>query len=448
MVHFLELIYFLFLLKAILRCLYFWQIKEYRFDRFRTFLSSSNSRRFFLPTKSFLKPKLTLKVFILTYLSLYFSVLILRLNQQVIVPIAAYLFTPLTTTVAVIILMPLTTLVYTFIIFLAKLKLKLLHQHLTVIGITGSFGKTSTKEILTHLLSAKYLACKTPATKNTAIGVALTILKTLKTDHQYFVVEMGAYKKGEIKQICQLTKPQIGILTGITKQHLSLFGNLENLIQAKYELIKALPSNGLAIFNGHNPQSSRLAKLTKSVKTITYQFPEIKYQTNLIGDFQQLNIQAAITAAKHLNIPSKIIKNKLTTIPAFTTAVTAKTGLHQAKIINDSYNSNPEGFKALINHVKQIKAKTKILITPGIIELGKDSKAIHSKLIKLSEAVFDHVFITKPDLRYLVSTKTKLHSDYRQLLKELKPKLNSNCLILLEGRLPQKFIIRLCQNQS
>lgn len=222
MVHIIELIYFAILLKAILRCLYFWQLKEYRLDRFRLLLSTSDIKRFFLPTKSLLRPKLTIKVFILAYLSLYFSFQFLRFFPQTIGPFLAYLAIPLSVSISVILLMPLTGFIYDFFIFMAKLKLRLFHKRLTVIGITGSFGKTATKEILAHLLSAKYQVCKTPATKNTAIGVALTILKNLKKHHQYFVVEMGAYKKGEIKQICQLVKPQVGILTGITEQHLGL----------------------------------------------------------------------------------------------------------------------------------------------------------------------------------------------------------------------------------
>ena len=447
MVHIIELIFFAFLIKAILRCLYFWQLKEYRFDRFVSFIKTSERRRFFVPTKSFLRPRLTIKALVLAYLSLYFSFQILRFTPQAVGPIAAFLLMPLITSLSVIILMPLTGFVYDFIIWLSKLKLRLLHSKLTVIGITGSYGKTSTKEILAHLLSTKFKVCKTPATRNTAIGVAITILKDLKKHHQYFVVEMGAYKKGEIKQICQMVKPKIGILTGITKQHLGLFGNFDKLLQAKYELIESLPSSGLAVINIHNQYSTQLALKTKHVKVKTYQYPQTQSNTNLIGDFQQLNIQAAVTAAKHLKVSRGPIKKSLLNIPHFKTAITQKIGFNKVQIIDDSYNSNPEGFKALIEFAKQKIVKTKILITPGMIELGKSSKEIHLKLFKKAETVFDQIYVTKEDLNFLTSKKTKLEPNLNKLLNLIKPKLNPNTLVLLEGRLPAKFIKTLCQHQ-
>jgi UDP-N-acetylmuramoyl-tripeptide--D-alanyl-D-alanine ligase len=448
MVHFLELAYFLLVIKAILRCLYFWQLKEYRLDRFRSFLTTSEVKRFLLPTRFFLRPRLTLKAFILTWLAFYFSFQILKFDIQSIAVFATYLLIPLTSSLAVLALTPITSLAYWLIIMLAKIKLQLFHQPLQVIGITGSFGKTSTKEILAHLLSVKYSVCKTPATRNTAIGIALTILKDLKKDHQFFVIEMGAYKKGEIKQICRLVKPSYGILTGITKQHLSLFGSLDKIIEAKYELIQSLPASGLAIVNADNPHSFKLSKQTKSVKVKTYLKPKTKYQTNLIGHYQQLNIQAAIVLARHLNINLKALRVKLTSVPSFKTAVTSKIGLNKALIINDSYNSNPEGFKALIDYAKTQPTKTKILITSGIIELGADSNKIHQELISLAETVFDQVIITKKDLSFLASNKTTIETNHKKLYNYLKQKLDSNTLVLLESRLPQKLIVQLWLNQS
>ena len=446
MVHFIELLFFLFVFKAILRCLYFWQLKEYRIDRFTYFIKSSEFIKFLLPVKSLLRPKFTLKIILLTIVSLNLSFQILKSTPQQVGPFLAYFLVPVYTSLGIITLMPFTSLFYQLIIWLAKIKLKQLSKNLTVIGITGSYGKTSTKEILAHLLSVKFQVCKTPATKNTSIGVALTILKSLSKSHQVFIVEMGAYKKGEIKQICQLVKPQIGILTGITKQHLGLFGNFDNLKKAKLELIQSLPANGLAVINTHNIETKKIVNQIKSVKVVPYQMPKTKLQTNLIGNYQQLNIQAAATVAKHLKIPIKLIQNQLLGVPKFITAVTTKTGLNQAQVIDDSYNSNPEGFKNMINLAKVHKARNKILITPGIIELGQESKKIHQQLFKQAETVFDQIFVTKKDLSYLTSKKTKLETNYQKLLKKLKP--NSDTLILIEGRQPTKFIKTLCQNQS
>lgn len=456
MVHFLELVFFLLILKAILRCLYFWQLKEYRWDRFREFLKTSQARQYFLPTRWLLKPKPTLKIFLLIYLSFYFTILILRLPNLLIVPLIAYLVIPLTVTFAVFLLKPLTDLVIDAIILLAKLKMKLMPKSLKVIGVTGSYGKTSTKEILAHLLAAKHQVCKTQGTDNTAIGVAKTVLKNLKKSHQFFVVEMGAYKQGEIKQICKIVKPSIAVLTGITQQHLGLFGSLEKIIKTKYELIEALPQDGLAVFNGDDQRVLSLAKKTKHSKTITYHQSKTPYQTNLLGDYQQTNIQAAVTVAKKLGISPSTIKTRLKNIPSFKTTITLKRGINKAIIFDDTYNANPQGFKAAIKYLKTQKAAYKILITSGIIELGQETEKIHQQLAQQAMQVFNEIIITKQDIADIFlavqpkKSKTKIvfQPNYRKLTQYLKTMLKSQTAVLLESRLPQRFINHLCQNPS
>lgn len=446
MIHLIEVSYFLILLTAILRCLYFWQLKEYRLDRFKDFLSTSQRLQFFLPSKHFFRPKLTLKIILLGYLSVYFSVLIINFfPQQLLALIIAFILTPVTTSLSVLLIKPISDMFIDLLIFLAKLKMKLMPKSQTVIGITGSFGKTSTKEILSHVLSAKFKVCKTLGTNNTAIGVALTVLKQLKKSHQYFVVEMGAYKKGEIKAICKIVKPKIAIITGITDQHLSLFGSRENLIQAKSELLLVLPAKSPAFFNGQNPVTKKLAQNFPHLQTILYQYPKKKHKTNLLGDYQQLNLQAAYLVALKLKLPSKIIASRFTNIPAFKTMLVKKIGLNQAAIIDDSYNANPEGFKAVINYVKTLNYSQKILITSGMIELGFASQKHHQEIGKLAQSVFNQVLVTKPDVAAFFP-QVQLEPDPGKILKKLK--LNSQTLVLLEGRLPEKFILSLCPNQS
>ena len=446
MIHLIEVSYFLILLTAILRCLYFWQLKEYRWDRFKDFLTTSSRLQFFLPTKYFFRPKLTLKIILLGYLSGYFSILIMKFfPHQFLGPILAFFLAPVSVSLAVLLIKPATDIIIDLIIFLAKLKMRLMPKNQTVIGITGSFAKTSTKEILSHVLRTKFKVCQTLGTNNTAVGVALTVLKQLKTFHQYFVVEMGAYKKGEIKAICQIVKPKIAIITGITDQHFSLFGSQENLIQAKSELHLALPTKSLAFFNGQNPITKKLANQFPHLNTISYYFPKNKLKTNLLGDYQQLNLQAAYLVALKLKVPSKIIASRFTNIPVFKTMLVKKIGLQQAAIIDDSYNANPEGFKAALNYIKTLNYPQKILITSGMIELGSASQKHHQEVGKLAQAIFNQVFVTKPEVAEFFPT-AQVELDPRQILKKLK--LNSQALVLLEGRLPKKFILSLCPNQS
>lgn len=417
MVHWLELIYFLILLEALLRCLYFWQLKEYRWDRFREFLKTSEAKRYFLPGRNFLRPRLTLKIVLLFLFGLVLS--------RQFVWWLGYLLVPVTTAFLAAAFSPISDLVKWIVVLLAKLKLLFWHRRLLVIGITGSYGKTSTKEILAHVLAAKFMVAKTPETNNTLIGVAKAVLK-LKPATEIFVVEMGAYKIGEIAAICRLVKPKIGILTGINQQHLGLFGSQEKIIQAKSELLRALPKNGLAVVNGESQLARRAARgINAGVKY----YQAGSYPTNLLGAHQQLNIAAAMIVAKYLGVD----KFNLTDIPRFKTALTRVTGLNGAVIINDSYNSNPDGFLAAIALAKTIPARKKVLISPGIIELGRASKEVHARLRLAAAAVFDQVHITKNET---------------QLLKKLKTMLTKNHLLLIEGRFSAKFIRTVCLKQS
>lgn len=421
MVHWIEIIYLLILLQALGRCLYYWQLKEYRLDRFR----EVGWRRYCLPSRRWLFPRLTVKIFLLYYLSVYLSVSLINiLPWQWAGPVLAYGLAPVTAAASVGWLTPLSNSLKIFFVLAAKLKLRLGHRRLLVIGVTGSYGKTSTKEILAHILSARFKVAKTRGTENTLMGVAKTVLFNLPCRSQVLVAEMGAYQIGEIASICRLVRPRIGILTGINQQHLALFGSQENIIKAKSELLQALPKNGLAVINGVNPLTKKLT----APAPVKYYRPG-KLKTNLLGNHQQLNISAAVTAARYLGINHF----RLNDIPVFKTAITKCRGVNGATVINDSYNSNPDGFLAAVTLAKTTPAAKKILISPGIIELGKETEAVHRRLAAAAKKVFDQVLIGKKEAF---------------LLKQLSTTLTKNHLLLIEGRFSPKFIHRLCLNQS
>ena len=175
---------------------------------------------------------------------------------------------PLIVSLVVLSFQPLAALGRNQIIKRAKEKRAVFHN-LLVIGITGSYGKTSTKEFLYTILVEKFGAEKVLKTKehqNSEVGISQCILNDLKPGHEVFICEMGAYGLGGIKLLCDIAKPKIGILTGINEQHMATFGSQENIIRAKYELIEALPKDGLAIFNGDNEYCFELYKKTRKPK--------------------------------------------------------------------------------------------------------------------------------------------------------------------------------------
>ncbi|MDZ4284335.1 MAG: Mur ligase family protein, partial [Patescibacteria group bacterium] len=135
---------------------------------------------------------------------------------------------------------------------------RLSFENLLVIGITGSYGKTSTKEFLATILSRHFRVAKVPDHINSDIALACYLLRELNDTHEVLVAEMGAYRQGEIRRLAAVLRPQIGILTGINEQHIALFGGIEKTKAAKYELIESLPEKGLAIFNADSPGSREL----------------------------------------------------------------------------------------------------------------------------------------------------------------------------------------------
>jgi len=433
-------LYYLLALQAVWRVLYFWQLKEYRLDRFKEFLTSGEANQYFLPSRYLLRPKLTPKILLLAVLVL--------LPALWLPPLAYYLLIPFLAVLAVIVLMPFTSFSKLIIINLAAGKLAHYRSNLTVIGITGSYGKTATKTILTHLLAAKYPVLSTSGTVNTPIGVAQAILRKLNPSHRFFIVEMGAYKRGEITAICNLVRPSIGILTGISKQHLELFGSFDNLMKAKFELLAALPKSGLAIVNGEDENSYALGNKLKGPTVKFYRQPKKAYDTNLLGDWQQLNIAAAAAAAKHFGLSDSQIKKRLKTVPEFITGLKQQPGLNGALVVNSTYNANPAGFAALIDYAGKLNKDRKILVTSGIIELGQESETIHADLGAKANLVFDSIIVTKKSLLQPFGPKASYLPPTPKLLNWLRGQVDGQTAIVLLSRLPQSLIQSIWQNQS
>lgn len=309
------------------------------------------------------------------------------------------------------------------IILLAKIKL-LFYPKLMVIGITGSYGKTSVKEILNHLLESDYQVLKTPESYNTPLGIAKIILFQLNRRHKIFIVEMGAYHIGDIKNMCRFVHPKFGILTAIGKQHLERFGSQENIIKAKSELLESLPSNGFAIINGDNHYCLEVARKQKTDKILyaTHSQTNLKlknenikfltalniksgqsgssfeirnggevlsFQTKLLGVHNISNILAAICLGRELNISWDKIKTSVSTIPAIPHRLQVISGANNTTVIDDAYNANPDSVRAALEVLKSFVSKRKIVVTPGLVELGsqqeKENEIMGQEIAKVAD---------------------------------------------------------------
>lgn len=284
-----------------------------------------------------------------------------------------------------------------------KLKINQL-PNLKTIAITGSAGKTSVKNILVQLLSEKSLT--TPHSYNTPLGISKVVDYELSQQYSYFICEMGAYKRGEIKELCEMIPPDIGILTTINEQHLARFGSIENTIKAKFEILENLKPNGVGIINldnklirnnlkglksdliGYtleNNTSKRCNKIIKIINyntrnnitsfVVSYSGTTIKMETKLLGKHHLSNLLAAMAASivcgENLNeVSSKVAKiNQI----LHRLELIVRNGVN---ILDDTYSSNYEGFLEALNVLNSFNGK-KTLVTPGIVELGKECTFAH-----------------------------------------------------------------------
>ncbi len=286
---------------------------------------------------------------------------------------------------------------------------------LKVVGITGSYGKTSVKFFLNKLLSAKYDVLMTPESFNTTLGVVKTIRSSLKATHEIFICEMGAKSIGDIKEICDIVRPHYGIITSIGPQHLESFKSIDNVIKTKFELADAVPQNGTVFLNYDNGYI-RQQKLSK--KTVTYGIEqdgsdyraynikvsskgssfqmavdgiEYTFQTRLIGAHNVLNIAGAIAAAHTLGVPMEDLIRQVKILESVPHRLQLIKG-SKALIIDDAYNSNPSGAKAALDTLSAFDG-FKILVTPGMIELGEKQDEYNRTFGMQAAAVCDYVVL-------------------------------------------------------
>ena len=308
-------------------------------------------------------------------------------------------------------------------------------KDLLVIGITGSYGKTSTKEFLAEILSKKFKVLKTKEHINAEIGIAQTILNDLQEDHQIFIAEIGAYQKGKVKEVCQFLKPQIGIITGVNEQHLALFGSMENLLAGEggWELIENLPQNGKVFLNGKN---EICRQLYEKIKIKKYLYGE---NAPLLGE----NLEGAKLVAKELGISESVIAQAVQEIKNRIPGIELKQGINNCQIINATYSANPDGVIAHLEYLKTFTGK-KIIVMPCLIELGSAAKEIHKKIGQKIAEVCDLAIITTKERFKEIKETAKEKAIFLESPKEIFKKIKSFCqqndVILLEGRVPQQLI--------
>ncbi len=266
---------------------------------------------------------------------------------------------------------------------------------LTVIGITGSYGKTSTKHYLYRILSERYNVLMTPGSFNTPMGVIRTIREQMKPYHNIFICEMGAKQIGDIKEICDLVAPQIGVITAVGEQHLESFKSIENVQRTKFELADALPVTGLAVVNNDFPYIANREVKNVPVRRYTiaetdaeYHVEDVRYDsdatrftvvgggeridlsTKLIGECNLSNLMGAVVVARYLDVPVSSIQYGVSRIEQVEHRLNMKRTPGGISIIDDAFNSNPDGARMALDVLRRMTQGKRVIITPGMIELG------------------------------------------------------------------------------
>ena len=285
------------------------------------------------------------------------------------------------------------------------------------IGLTGSYGKTSVKYILNKMLGEKYNVCITPHSFNTPMGVTKVVLKYLKKEHNLLIVEMGAKQVGDIKYLCDIVHPHHAVITGVGSQHYETFGSVENIAKTKFELVKALPANGICVFGGASEKSKELyEKCTLENKCIVdmgagsfVQAQDVHYSPSgttfnlcfngetqkcfcaLLGRHNLMNILLAAAMALKLGVSLEQIATALSDVEPVSHRLEATTN-GNITILDDAYSANEEGAKCALEVLAMFDG-TKVCVTPGIVEMGAKEFATNKAFGQEMAKVCDYVII-------------------------------------------------------
>ncbi len=340
---------------------------------------------------------------------------------------------------------------------------KLRDLNVKVIAITGSFGKTSCKNILAELLSSKYTVAKTKSNYNTPMGIAKTI-EGLSGREDILIVEMGARYRGDIKELCELYSPLIGVITGVCRQHIKTFGSIHNIYLEKQELSKATP---VCFFNGNDKYSLKMFKERKGQKykscvgkcaeffsdniiisdaktyfTLHDGDHKIDVSTRLLGKTSVQNITLCATVAKYLGVTLEDIKeriNNLTPVPHRLEYI-CRNGIH---ILDDGYNANELGIRYSMEVIDSFYGR-KVIVAQGIAEGGKLNRVLNADIGEQIARHFDIIILCGSNRRYIkiglknVNYDGKIYSfsSLKKAQKEFGKILKKGDVLLLQNDIP------------
>lgn len=319
-----------------------------------------------------------------------------------------------------LLLLPLDSVLKSLIVWRAKFKIKNL-SNLKVVGIAGSYGKTTMKEVVSSVLSVKYKVLNTPESVNTPVGVARWVLKNLKNDTEIFVIEMGEHYQGDVEELCKLASPDISMVTGINEAHLERMGSLETVVLTIFEIVSGTKPGGVVVINGDDKNvlenykkfiwpDHKLVIYSKQnresgIKNFEFNSTNFswkvvhekigEFQIHLLGEYALGVVDAVVKLGLKLGLTKEEIKKGLENIKPVTHRLQPSLSGGNVLVIDDAYNGNSEGVKEAISVLSRFTNRRKIYITPGLVETGSSAKEVHLAIGKQLAEVADVVILIK-----------------------------------------------------
>jgi len=471
----------MFIFKKLEFQLYLLQLENYHIQRFfkvslNNFLNRGTQRRQTLIY--------TAKVKVIFYLSLFFyivnilvsSLIIFFIFKSLIVGLISFIIASLVFAylffiyliISTLIISPFDKFIKQAIINQAKQKLDSI-PHLKIIGLTGSYGKTTTKEMLYDVLSQKYKTVKTEGNLNTPLGIAKTIKEKIAKDTEIFIVEMGAFNQGDIKELCNLTQPDISILTGINESHLERFQTIQNTIATKFEIVKYAKENAIVVLNtlDENIKSNfekyidhKKVKTTDNLKVEIKEFFEdgsgqiiqinnLEIKTKFIASYIKNTISLVYLTAQELELTNEEIKTGIEKAEPPKHRMNGTLHPNDVLVIDDSYNGNPAGVKEAISTLSHFKSRRKIYITPGLVEMGDRAESIHKIIGYNLSRVADLVILIDNSSSKIIKQsllqnnfseeKIKVYGSMLNLEEDLISILRPNDVVIFQNDWPDNY---------
>jgi UDP-N-acetylmuramoyl-tripeptide--D-alanyl-D-alanine ligase len=388
----------------------------------------------------------------------------------------AFFLAPLLLVLADVVLVPVQSAINGYYRRRALARLRSFHP--MVIGVTGSFGKTSTKVAIAGLLGGPDVAFATPGSYNTPMGVCRAINEGLNGSHRFFVVEMGAYKRGEIAELCRFVHPHIGVLTAVGPAHLERFGSMDAIRKAKYEIVESLTADGIAVMNVDDPEVRSLADSTTAVRVVRYgadpsgrpditasdvamtgdgtSFALVDNRTGgsvsarmgLLGRHAMGHVLAAVAVAVETGRTLDELAPRIASLEPAEHRLQLLKGTGGVTVIDDAFNSNPEGAAAALEVLGAMEGNKKVLVTPGIVELGPLQEEANEKLGESAARVVDALVVVARVNREAIVAGARRANGKAEVIavdsldeatQKLATLLSAGDVVLFENDLPDQY---------